>query len=190
MIKPVSRIILSIFGWKTSCTIPVLDKCVLIGAPHTSNWDFPLTLLGLSCMGIKFNWVGKHSLFFRPLGTLLKAIGGIPLDRRQGTSFLKMIIELYKSEEKLILAIAPEGTRSRTRYWKTGFYAIAQRAGVPICLGYIDYSRKLIGLEKVIIPSGDIDQDFEVIKDYYRDKSGKYPEKQGEIRIKAKKNRR
>ena len=181
--------LLSIFGWKTSCTIPVLDKCVLIGAPHTSNWDFPLTLLGLSCMGIKFNWVGKHSLFFRPLGIVLKAIGGIPVDRSQGTSFLKRIIELYEAKEKLILAIAPEGTRARTRHWKTGFYTIACRAGVPICLGYIDYSRKIIGLEKVIIPSGDIEKDFEVIKDYYQDKAGKYPEKQGEIRIREQRNK-
>ena len=139
-------------------------------------------------MGIKFNWVGKHTLFFWPLGPLLRAIGGIPVDRSQGTSFLKRVLELYEAKEKLILAIAPEGTRSRTRYWKTGFYTIAHRAGVPICLGYIDYSRKVIGLEKIIIPSGEIEQDFEVIKDYYQDKSGKYPEKQGEIRIREKKN--
>ncbi len=139
-------------------------------------------------MGIKFSWVGKHTLFFWPLGPLLRAIGGIPVDRSQGTSFLKRVLELYEAKEKLILAIAPEGTRSRTRYWKTGFYTIAHRAGVPICLGYIDYSRKVIGLEKIIIPSGEIEQDFEVIKDYYQGKSGKYPEKQGEIRIREKKN--
>ena len=184
MIKTISRLILSALGWKTSYTITAPDKCVLIGAPHTSNWDFPLTMLGLSCMGIRFNWVGKHTLFPWPLGTLLKAIGGIPVDRSQGTSFLKRIIELYESSETLILAMAPEGTRSRTSHWKTGFYTIACRAGVPICLGYLDYSRKIIGLEQVIIPSGDIERDFEVIKGYYQDKSGKYPEKQGVIRIK------
>jgi 1-acyl-sn-glycerol-3-phosphate acyltransferase len=189
MIKSLSRFILSTIGWKTSHTIPLLDKCVLIGAPHTTNWDFPLTLLGLSSMGVKFNWVAKHTLFFWPLGTLLRAIGGISVDRSQGTSFLKRIIELYDSQETLVLAIAPEGTRSKTRYWKTGFYTIAHRAGVPIGLGYIDYSRKVIGLEKVIDASGDIDQDFEIIKEYYQDKVGKYPEKQGEIRIKVRRGK-
>ena len=185
MIKSLCRFILSTIGWKTSHSTPLLDKYVLIGAPHTTNWDFPLTLLGLSSMGVKFNWVAKHTLFFWPLGTLLRAIGGISVDRSQGTSFLKRIIELYDSQETLVLAIAPEGTRSKTRSWKTGFYTIAHRAGVPIGLGYIDYSRKVIGLEKVIDASGDIDQDFEIIKEYYQDKVGKYPEKQGEIRIKV-----
>lgn len=189
MIKSLSRFILSIFGWKTSYTVTLPDKCVLIGAPHTSNWDFPLTLLGLSGMGVKFNWVAKHTLFFWPLGSLLRAIGGISVDRSQGTSFLKRIIELYDSQEKIVLAIAPEGTRSKTRHWKTGFYTIAHRAGVPIGFGYIDYPRKMIGLEKVIIPTGEINQDFDIIKDYYQDKTGRYPEKQGDIRVKVRKKK-
>ena len=189
MVKPISRLILSIVGWKISYSVQLPEKCVLIGAPHTSNWDFPLTLLGLSGMGIKFNWVAKHTLFFWPLGALLKLIGGIPVDRSQGTSFLKRIVELYESKEKLILAIAPEGTRSRTRYWKTGFYTIAYLAKVPVGLGYIDYSRKMIGLEKVIVPCGEIERDFEVIREYFQGKTGRYPEKQGKIRIKAKKGK-
>jgi len=189
MIKSLSRFILSTFGWSTSHTIALPDKCVLIGAPHTSNWDFPLTLLGLSSMGVKFNWVAKHTLFFWPLGSLLRAIGGISVDRSQGTSFLKRIIELYESQEKLVLAIAPEGTRSKTRYWKTGFYTIAHRAEVPIGFGYIDYSRKMIGLEKVIIPTGDIKQDFEIIREYYQNRTGRYPEKQGDIRLKVRKKK-
>jgi len=180
-----SRFILSLTGWKISHTIPPLDKCVLIGAPHTSNWDFPLTLLGLSSMGVRFNWVAKHTLFFWPLGLFLRAIGGIPVDRSQGTSFLKRIIELYGAKEKLILAIAPEGTRSRAEYWKTGFYTIAHRSGVPIGLGYIDYSKKMIGLEKVITPTGDIEKDFRIIQLYYQGKRGKYPDKQGEVRVKV-----
>lgn len=189
MIKSLSRFILSTFGWSTAHTTPLPDKCVLIGAPHTSNWDFPLTLLGLSSMGIKFNWVAKHTLFFWPLGSLLRAIGGISVDRSQGTSFLKRIIELYDSQEKLVLAIAPEGTRSKTRYWKTGFYTIAHRAEVPIGFGYIDYSRKMIGLEKVIVATGDISQDFKIIKEYYQNITGRYPEKQGDIRIKVRKKK-
>lgn len=111
------------------------------------------------------------------------------MDRSQGTSFLKRIIELYDSQEKLVLAIAPEGTRSKTRYWKTGFYTIAHRAEVPIGFGYIDYSRKMIGLEKVIVATGDISQDFEIIKEYYQNITGRYPKKQGDIRIKVRKKK-
>lgn len=111
------------------------------------------------------------------------------MDRSQGTSFLKRIIELYDSQEKLVLAIAPEGTRSKTRYWKTGFYTIAHRAEVPIGFGYIDYSRKMIGLEKVIVATGDISQDFKIIKEYYQNITGRYPEKQGDIRIKVRKKK-
>lgn len=190
MIKSLSRFILTSIGWKISQTVKLPGKCVLIGAPHTSNWDFPLTLLGLSSMGVKFNWVAKHTLFFWPLGILLRSIGGIAVDRSQGTSFLKRIIELYGSQEKLVLAIAPEGTRSKTRHWKTGFYTIAHRSGVPIGLGYIDYSRKMIGLEKIVEPSGDISQDFEIIKEYYQDKTGRFPEKQGAVRIKERTRKR
>jgi len=189
MIKSVSRLLLSLFGWKISKTVQVPDKCILIGAPHTTNWDFPLTLLGLSSMGVRFNWVGKHTLFFWPLGTLLTAIGGIPVDRSQGSSFLKRVIELYDSRDRLVLAIAPEGTRSKTTYWKTGFYSIAHRAGVPIGLGYIDYSTKMIGLNRLITPTGDIEQDFVHIKDYYQGKKGKYPEKQGVVGIKVRKKK-
>lgn len=190
MLKPLSRFILSILGWTTSHAAPVMDKCVLIGAPHTSNWDFPLTLLGLSSMGVRFNWVAKHTLFFWPMGTLLRRIGGVPVDRSQGSSFLKKAIELYGSREKLVLAIAPEGTRSKAPYWKIGFYLIAHQAKVPIALGYIDYATKMIGLDEVIIPTGNFEEDFAKIKSYYQGKTGKYPENQGEIRVKERKKRK
>ncbi|MEZ5569843.1 MAG: lysophospholipid acyltransferase family protein [Halioglobus sp.] len=184
MIKTLSRLILSLFGWRTSHTIAHMDKCVLIGAPHTTNWDFPLTLLGLSSMGVKFNWVAKHTLFVWPVGVVLRAIGGISVDRSQGATFLQEIVALYASKDRLVLAIAPEGTRSRAPHWKAGFYTIARNAGVPIGLGYIDYARKMIGIEQVLLPSGDIEQDMGIIREFYRHRVGKRPENQGEIRIK------
>lgn len=184
MIKTLSRLILSLFGWRTSHTIAHMEKCVLIGAPHTTNWDFPLTLLGLSSMGVKFNWVAKHTLFFWPAGMLLRAIGGISVDRSQGASFLQEIVALYASKDSLVLAIAPEGTRSRAPHWKSGFYTIAQSAGVPIGLGYIDYARKVIGIEQVLMPSGDIEKDLVIIREFYQHRIGKYPKNQGEIRVK------
>jgi len=171
-------------GWQTISTISPLEKYVLIGAPHTTNWDFPLTLLALSSLGVKFNWVAKHTLFWWPLGLFLQAIGGIPVDRSGGIAFLKKAIELYKERDKLILAIAPEGTRSRTSHWKSGFYVIARKANVPIVLGSIDYPTKQITIGMALIPSGNIDKDFKRIREFYRGKVGKYPEKQGEVRLK------
>jgi len=106
------------------------------------------------------------------------------VDRGSGTAFLKNIIGLYKSRDAFILAIAPEGTRAKAKYWKTGFYMIAENAGVPIGLGYIDYSRKSVGIGGLLEPSGDIEKDFEIIREFYSDKTGKVRENQGEIRLK------
>lgn len=184
MIQSISQFILRVMGWQTISTIPPLEKYVLVGAPHTTNWDFPLTLLALSSLGVKFNWVAKHTLFWWPLGLFLKAIGGISVDRSGGMAFLKQAIELYKDRDKLILAIAPEGTRSRTSHWKSGFYVIARKANVPIVLGSIDYPTKQITIGMALMPSGNIEKDFKRIREFYRGKKGKYPEKQGEVRLK------
>src|SRR6056297_1208573 len=186
MIASLSRGILSIFGWKTSISVALADKCVLIGAPHTTNWDFPITLLGLSGMGVKFNWAAKHTLFFWPVGILMKALGGTPVDRRQGASFLDGVLMRFEAQEKLVLAIAPEGTRAKSPYWKAGFYMIAHRADVPIGLGYIDYARKVIGIEKIMHVSGDMQGDLAIIREYYRQRVGKYPQNQGDILIQEK----
>lgn len=184
MIQSISQFILRVLGWQTISTIPPLEKYVLIGAPHTTNWDFPMTLLALSSLGVKFNWVAKHTLFWWPLGLFLRAIGGIPVDRSGGMAFIKQAIELYKERDKLILAIAPEGTRSRTSHWKSGFYVIACKANVPIVLGSIDYPTKQITLGMPLMPTGNINEDFERIREFYRGVIGKYPEKQGEVRLK------
>ncbi len=184
MVKKLCCVILRLFGWHVEENIPLLSKYVLIGAPHTTNWDFPLTLLGLSCLGVRFHWVAKHTLFRWPLGSLLRAIGGIAVDRSSGAGFLKKAIDLFHSRDNCILAISPEGTRSRSKYWKTGFYTIAQKAGVPVVMGYIDYQKKCIGIGEAFTPSGDIEHDFKRIRLFYSNKKGKYPENQGEILIK------
>jgi 1-acyl-sn-glycerol-3-phosphate acyltransferase len=184
MLKTCADMILKMSGWRVAATAPPLDSYVLIGAPHTSNWDFPLTLLALSSMGIRCNWVAKHTLFRWPLGPLLKMIGGIPVDRSSGSAFLKRIIELYERNPNLKLAIAPEGTRSKTRYWKKGFYIIAVKAGVPIVPGYLDYAKKVIGLGPPVSPTGDLHKDFEELAAVYRGKTGRRQENQGEIRVK------
>jgi 1-acyl-sn-glycerol-3-phosphate acyltransferase len=136
-------------------------------------------------IGMRYSWVGKHTLFKGPLGPVMRAIGGIPVDRQASTGFLKNMIDVFASRDQFVLAIAPEGTRSLTKQWKEGFYRIALAAGVPIALGYIDYSRKRIGIDRLFEPSGDIEADFVILREYYRDKVGKCPEQQGPVRVRG-----
>ena len=138
MIKTIATTVLKVLGWQASCSIAPPDKYVLVAAPHTSNWDFVLGLLGMWAIGLRYSWVGKHTLFKGPLGPIMRAIGGIPVDRMGSTGFLKKVIDIFASRDQFVLAIAPEGTRSLTKYWKEGFYRIALAAGVPVALGYID----------------------------------------------------
>jgi 1-acyl-sn-glycerol-3-phosphate acyltransferase len=185
MLKSVATLMLKLIGWKVSFSLPPCERYVLVGAPHTSNWDFPLGLLAMSAVGLRFNWVGKHTLFKGALGPIMRSIGGIPVDRRTSTGFVKKVLDIFNSRDQFVMAIAPEGTRSLTRQWKGGFYHIAVAAGVPIALGFIDYPRKRIGIDRLFEPSGDIEADFEILREYYQDKVGKRPEKQGPVRIRS-----
>ena len=185
MHKSFAALMLKLIGWQVSFTLPPCDKYVLVGAPHTSNWDFPLGLLAMWAVGLRFNWVGKHTLFKGPMGPIMRGLGGIPVDRSGGTGFVKRIIDIFESRDQFVLAIAPEGTRSRTDCWKAGFYHIAVATGVPVALGFIDYPHRRIGIDRLFEPSGDIEADFTILRDYYRDKIGKRPDKQGPVRIKG-----
>ena len=163
--------------------MPEAKKFVLIGAPHTTNWDLPIALLSFWSLPRRFYWVAKKQIFIGPFGYLFSALGGIPIDRSSSHGFIQQITEQFEKNEEMILCIAPEGTRSRTKAWKTGFYYIALSANIPICLGFVDFPNKTVGFGQVLIPSGDIEKDFELIKDFYKDKKGKFPEKQGPIEI-------
>ena len=185
MLKAIATILLKLLGWKVTFSLPPRDKYVLVGAPHTSNWDFPLGLLAMWAVGLRFNWVGKHTLFKGLFGPVMRAIGGIPVDRGGSTGFLKKVIDIFADRDQFVLAIAPEGTRSLTKAWKGGFYHIALAAGVPIALGFIDYPSKRIGIDRLFVPSGDIEADFEIFREYYQDKVGKRPKKQGPVVIRS-----
>lgn len=186
MIQNLSLSLLHLFGWHLKRQIPDEDKIIIIGAPHTSNWDFPLTLLALSALGLKFSWIGKHTMFKWPFGNFLKKLGGIPVNRKARNGFIDEMVNAFSAGKKLIVAIAPEGTRSKKDHWKVGFYHIALRAHVNVCLGFIDYPSKTIGLGPVLTPSGDIVSDFGIIRDFYHDKKGRYPHKQSSICIREK----
>ncbi len=184
MLKLFSKIILKLIGWHVEATLPEEKKFVLIGAPHTTNWDLVIGLLCFWSVSVHPTWVAKKQIFIGPLNYFFRALGGIPVDRSINAGFIEQIAHQFDSREKMIFGLTPEGTRSKTEYWKTGFYYIALKANVPVCLAYVDYPSRTFGLGEMLYPSGDIDKDFEIIKTFYRGKKGKYPEKQGPVQIK------
>ncbi len=186
MLQPLSIALLNLFGWNLEKKIPADNKILIIGAPHTSNWDFPLTLLAMSALGLRFSWIGKHTLFNGPIGRLYHKIGGIPVNRKASSGFINQIVHTFAERDVLRLAIAPEGTRSKGDHWKAGFYRIAVQADIKICLGFIDYTTKTIGLGPTLTPSRDIAADFAVIKEFYKEKTGKHPQKKSTIRLREK----
>lgn len=179
----VAQAILRLIGWKVEARLPKERKFVLVGAPHTSNWDFIMMLLIMNALGLQLNWVGKDSLFNGSFGSVMRRLGGIPVDRSARNGFVDQMVAEFERREVMILVIAPEGTRGKSEYWKTGFYYIAQGARVPIALGYVDYAQKTGGIGASLQPSGDIQADMLPIARFYAGITGKHPELQGEIRI-------
>ena len=175
VLRAFSRWFLRRTGWHVTGSLPEANlKCVLIAAPHTSNWDLPYTLMVAFALQINIHWMGKAQIFRWPFGGLMRWLGGIAVDRSQSTNMVAASAQaLREAEGQLCLVVPPEGTRSQTRQWKTGFYWIAHQAGVPIVMAYMDYPRKRSGLGPVFQPTGDIAADMQIIKAYYAQYKGK-----------------
>ena len=180
LLTPVLRIlaitILKIIGWKAVGKELSSPRLVLIGAPHTSNWDFPLMLLVVLKLRFKVFWMGKNSLFKFPFASLMKWLGGIPIDRSKANNVVTQITEEFARNQELIVLIPPEGTRSKVDNWKTGFYHIARNANVPILLGYLDAPKKEAGIADFFTPTKDMDKDMREIRQFYSTKGGIRPE--------------
>ncbi|GLQ31782.1 lysophospholipid acyltransferase family protein [Litoribrevibacter albus] len=161
-------------GWKLVGTPPKEKKFVLVAVPHTSNWDFPITLAMAFLFGFRLNWMGKHTLFKGPMGPIMKWLGGIPVDRRQKNNLVEQIVLGLNQLDECALAIPPEGTRSRTEKWKTGFYYIAQGADIPIGLAFLDYKQKRGGFGPTFYLTGDVDRDIAEMQAFYKGISGKH----------------
>lgn len=187
MLSAISAWILKILGWKIQVDLPNFKKFVVIAAPHTSNWDFPLGILTVKALKLKVTWMGKHSLFKWPFGWFFRAIGGTPIHRNKAQNYIAQMTELFESSDELVLALAPEGTRGKTDHWKTGFHYIARAANVPVLMGYFDYENKVIGIRDLLYPGEDIEADFEKIRQVYGPIRGKNPEKTSDIRVRPKK---
>lgn len=188
LIAWLARFIFWVVGWKVTGQVPNVPKMLLIGAPHTSNWDGAVFYVFSLAIRTHIKFVGKHTLFKFPFGGLMRFAGGIPVNRSTTMNAVDQLVEAFNSHERMALILAPEGTRSRTKHWKTGFYYIALQAQVPIVLGYVDYPRKRVGLGPYFMPTGDINADFKRIQDFYADKVGRHPEKQGPIELPPREN--
>ena len=173
LLRGVSRIILRIAGWKIEPRIPDISKYVMIAAPHTSNWDFVLTVLIAFARDVKIHMMGKKELFKGPFGRLFKWMGVIPIDRSRSNNTVAQVIQLFQNREKLIMVIPPSGTRKRVMKWKTGFYHIAHGAKVPIALGFLDYARKSGGIGRLFRTTGNIEADMAEINAFYTGITGK-----------------
>lgn len=183
MKKIISKSFLKLLGWEVPPppAAVVYEKCVMICAPHTSNWDFPIALAVTTLLDIKTSYAFKKEAMKFPFGFILRKMGGLSIDRspkkegEERPSAVQAIADLFSKKDKLCLMIAAEGTRSLRKEWKTGFYYIAIEANVPICLGFLDYKSKTAGFGKVIYPSGDFNADMAEIMAFYADKNAKYP---------------
>lgn len=172
-----ARRLLKWMGWGVEVSVPDLPKAIICVAPHTSNWDFLIGELAIRAVGRKAGFMMKSSWFFFPLGCLFKALGGIPVKRRnKQQSLVDVMVQRFNAEQRLVVAITPEGTRSRTATWHTGFLRIAREANMPIMLAVIDFRMKKAIINDMFIPTGDTEADMRVIKQYYKPFTGRHPE--------------
>jgi 1-acyl-sn-glycerol-3-phosphate acyltransferase len=169
----VSWLVLKLGGWKVVNVAPASGSYLIIAAPHTSNWDFPLGIAIAFHLRLKVYFIAKHTLFEGILGPIMRWLGGIPLNREASKNFVESSIDAYAHNENLVLAIAPEGTRGSVTRWKTGFYHMAKGANVPLALAYFDFSTRTGGIGKMFNTTDAMIADMQAIENFYRPMKGK-----------------
>lgn len=163
-----------LLGWQVLGAAPADRKLVIIAAPHETNWDLT-QMLGIAFYyRIPVKWMGKHTLGQGPFGWLMRWWGLLPVDRTASTNVVDQVVEAFAQTEEMAVVIAPEGTRSDVKAWKTGFYAISSKAKVPVALGFIDYKKKFGGIDGVLIPTGDYEADMETVAAYYMERVSRF----------------
>lgn len=173
-----SGFILKIMGFSIQGNYPKdIKKLVVIAAPHTSYWDFPMGLLIRSKEKVKIKYVGKASLFKPPFGWIMKKLGGVPVDRSKSNNFVDSVIEVFNNKEELVICFAPEGTRKKVESFKSGFYHIAKGAEVPILPILFDFKNKEFRWLDVIYPSGDPEKEIKEIEELFKGVKGYSAEK-------------
>jgi 1-acyl-sn-glycerol-3-phosphate acyltransferase len=183
MKKRLARWLLQATGWQLVGERPRCDQYVLIAAPHTSNWDFPLMLLFAAAFDIKVTWMAKHSLFYPPMGLIMRAMGGMPIIRHKNQNVVSAMVQVFERDSHLVLVVPTEGTRERSEYWKSGFYHIARQAQVPIVPSFLDFGRKRGGFGPALTVSSDVRADMQYFRDFYAGMKGRFPSQFGPIRL-------
>ena len=166
-------------GWTISGTLPPNRKFIMMGASHTSNWDFLVFLGAVHVVGRQIRFIGKHSLFKWPMGGFMRALGGVPVDRGKSQDLVSQVVDQLRAHDDFILVIAPEGTRSFTTHWRSGFYQIALKANVPIVAAGPDYPTKRGVFGPVIHPTGDYARDMKPAFEFFHTLTPKHPERAG-----------
>ena len=175
--------ILRLCGWRSVLVPLPAPKGIIVVYPHTSNWDFFIGVVYKIGTALPVRWVGKHTIFRWPVRRLLVYLGGIPIRRDQRSGLVDAMLAEFAKHDRMWLAMTPEGTRSRTEYWKSGFYRIALAGNLPVALGYIDYATRTIGIDTYLTLTGDVEADFTRIRAFYQDKRGRRPANEGVIRL-------
>ncbi|MDQ2693447.1 MAG: lysophospholipid acyltransferase family protein [Chloroflexota bacterium] len=170
-----ARLILRLLGWQIEGKLPNLPKFVLIGAPHTSNWDFLLFLGVIFSLRANVRFMGKAELFRFPIGWFFRFCGGVPVDRKKSTGLVEQMVKVCNESEQFVLTIAPEGTRHHVTEWKRGFYHIAKSAGIPIVMAIVDGRHKTVRIGQVFHPTGDMEADMQSIKAVFEGVAGIKP---------------
>jgi len=179
--KAFARLVLRLARWHTVGEVP--SSGILVGAPHTSYWDWVAMLLLMWSGGVPPRVLIKAEVMRTPLGPLLRANGGISLDRANPGAVVRDLVAEAKSGKPFLLIIAAEGTRKKVDYWKSGFYRIAQEAGLPISMGFIDGPTRTVGFGPTLMPTGDVVADMDVVRAFYADKRGIHPKLRTEPRL-------
>lgn len=170
-----ARVWLFLMRWSTVQQEPVPDRCVVIAAPHTSNWDFPVTMAMAQVKGVPIRWLGKSQMFNKMLGPIFRSMGGISVERSSPQGLVGDLADELGRHERLALIVPAEGTRDAVDYWRSGFYRIAQQAEVPVVCAFVDRTTRSGGFGPVIHPSGDVVADMDLIRAFYADKTGLKP---------------
>jgi 1-acyl-sn-glycerol-3-phosphate acyltransferase len=181
LLRALGRGALALLGWRVVGRFPNLPKCVIVIAPHTSNWDFVIGIATMFALGLRVRYLGKHTLFRFPLAAFMRATGGIPVDRAAAEGVVRSAVETLQREQRIVLAIAPEGTRRRVEQWKSGYYRIATGAGVPILPVAFDYSQRAVLLMDLFLPTGDHARDEAALRALFKAEMARHPEAYADV---------
>jgi 1-acyl-sn-glycerol-3-phosphate acyltransferase len=175
--------LLKLGGWEFEGDLPNLSKLIIIGAPHTSNWDFIIYLGALHHYRLKASFIGKHTLFRWPFGYFFRKMGGIPVDRSKAGGLVQQVVDVIGRSDRMVLLMAPEGTRKAAPFWKSGFLQIAAQAEVPILLAYVDFPNRRAGLGPLLGFDGDVTRFMDQARSFYADKQGLRSHDKGPVRV-------